>query len=89
MTNKVAIVTGAARGIVGILDPINVKIEDANFKGKKAIRVFGANAAIVAGQRDDETMATLKNTNFENGTIEIDVAGQTLPNAGQAGTKFQ
>lgn len=55
------------------LDPINVKIEETNFKGKKAVRVFGIS--------DDETMASLKQLNFENGTIEIDVAGQILPNA--------
>jgi hypothetical protein len=57
------------------LDPTYVKIEDANFKGKKAVRVFGMNAG------DNETIATLKQLNFENGTIEIDVAGQVLPNS--------
>jgi len=68
---------------VGNLEPINVKIEDANFKGKKAIRVFGLNAKI-----EDETMATLKQINFENGTLEIDVAGQVLPNSGTGARGF-
>jgi hypothetical protein len=64
----------------GNLDRINVNIEETNFKGKKAIRVFGTS--------DNETMATLKQLNFENGTIEIDVAGQTLPNAGAGARGF-
>ncbi len=65
------------------LDPVNVKIEDASFKGKKAVRVFGT-----PGNADNETIATLKNTNFENGTIEIDVAGQVLPNSGAGARGF-
>ena len=62
------------------LDPINVKIEEVNFKGKKAVRVFGTS--------ENETMATLKQLNFENGTIEIDVAGQTLPGASAGARGF-
>lgn len=62
------------------LNPINVKVEEANFKGKKAIRVFGT--------IDDETLAVYKQINFENGTIEIDVAGQVLPNAGSGARGF-
>ena len=68
---------------VSNLDAINVKIEEANFKGKKAVRVFGTAADVQA-----ETMATLKNTNFENGTIEIEVAGQVLPNSGEGARGF-
>lgn len=65
------------------LEPTNVKIEDAQYKGKKAIRVFGVNAKI-----DDETLATLKQFDFENGTIEIEIAGQLLPNSGSGARGF-
>ncbi len=56
-----------------VLDPLNVKIEDASYKGKKAVRVMASNA--------DETLAIIKDKNFENGTIEIEVAGTRLPDA--------
>lgn len=55
------------------LDPINVKIEDVSYNGKKAVRVIALNEA--------ETIAIIKDKTFENGTVELDVAGKTLPNA--------
>src|SRR6187551_2516198 len=55
------------------LEPINVKLEDVSYKGKKAVRV-------IPTTNDGEPIAILKDT-FENGVIEIDVAGTRLPNA--------
>jgi hypothetical protein len=62
------------------LEPVNVKIEDVTFKKKKAVRVIASDAA--------ETIAIIKEKNFENGTIELDLAGQTLPNAGSGARGF-
>lgn len=55
------------------LEAVNVKLEDVSYKGKKAVRVIALDGA--------ETLAIIKNSAFENGVIEIDVAGTTLPNA--------
>ncbi len=55
------------------LEPVNVKLEDVSYKGKKAVRVISSDGV--------ETMAIIKDNTFENGVIEIDVAGTTLPNA--------
>jgi len=62
------------------LDPVNVTIEDASYKGKKAVRVIGLN--------DGETIAIVKDKNFENGVIELDMAGKTLPNANAGARGF-
>lgn len=56
-----------------VVDPLNVKIEEASYKGKKALRVKATNA--------DELVAIVKDKSFENGTIEINVAGTRLPDA--------
>lgn len=62
------------------LESISVKLEDVTYKNKKAVRV------IASGQ--GETIAILKNQDFENGTIELDVAGTPLPNAGLGARGF-
>lgn len=55
------------------LEPLNVKMEEVSYKGKKAVRIIPVN--------DAETIAILKDKNFENGILEIDVAGTRLANA--------
>ncbi len=62
------------------LESISVILEDVMYKNKKAVRV------IASGQ--GETIAILKNQDFENGTIELDVAGTPLPNAGSGARGF-
>lgn len=62
------------------LESINVKLEDVTYKNKKAVRV------IASGQ--GETIGILKNQDFENGIIELDVAGTPLPNAGSGARGF-
>lgn len=63
------------------LDAVNVKMEDVSYKGKNAVRVMPIN-------EDAETIAILKDKNFENGVIEMDVAGTTLPNANAGARGF-
>jgi hypothetical protein len=62
------------------LDPVSVKMEDVTYLGKKAVRVLAFGGG--------ETMAMLKDIKFENGTIEIDVAGKTQPNANAGARGF-
>ncbi len=62
------------------LEPVNVKLEDVSYKGKKSVRVIALDGA--------ETLAIIKNQNFENGVIELDVAGTTLPTASTTARGF-
>ncbi len=63
-----------------ILDPVNVNVKEASYKGKKAVRVMASNA--------DETLAIIKDKNFENGVIEVDVAGTRLADADATARAF-
>lgn len=62
------------------LESLNVKVEVAKYKGKDAIHVIGI--------AEGEQLAILKNSNFKNGTIEIEVSGKPLPNAGEGARGF-
>jgi Concanavalin A-like lectin/glucanases superfamily len=55
-------------------------MEDVSYKGKKAVRVIASDA--------DETMAILKDKIFENGVIELDVAGTTMSTASTTARGF-
>ena len=65
---------------VGNLESMNVKIEASKYKGKDAIHVTGT--------AEGEQLAILKNSNFKNGIIEIEVSGQPLPNANAGARGF-
>ena len=64
---------------IGNLETMNVKVEAVKYKGKNAIHVTGI--------AEGEQLAILKNSDFKNGTIEIEVSGQPLAkaNAGARG----
>ncbi|HEU5291528.1 MAG TPA: hypothetical protein VFU05_12850 [Cyclobacteriaceae bacterium] len=66
--------------IVKNLETMNVKLEAVKYKGKNAIRVTGT--------AEGEQLAILKNSNFKNGTIEIEVSGQPLPSANAGARGF-
>lgn len=53
------------------LEAVNVKMEEATHRGKKAIRLTG-----IDGQQ--EQLALIKGTEFKNGTIEAWVSGDRL-----------
>lgn len=63
------------------LEALNVKMEAATFKGKKALRV-------VPTSSESETLAIVKGTTFGNGTITLQVAGQTLSDASATARGF-
>jgi hypothetical protein len=60
------------------LDLRNVKAEAINYKGRPAIRLVDAGAP---GLGDEGRLAILRGTSFTNGTIEVDLTGDTAPDA--------
>jgi len=59
------------------LDAHNVSISDADYQGKKAVRLIAAAAAA-----NGSSYAVVKGAVFKDGTIEVDLAGQPAANAG-------
>ena len=66
------------------LRPVNVKIETVTYKGRKALRVLDA----AQGTGEQERLVVLPQTDFQNGVIEVDLAGEPGPNAGEGARGF-
>jgi len=64
---------------------INVKAENVVFKGRKAVRVSDA---AKPGTGDEGRLAVLSDVEFQDGTIEVDLAGEPGPNAGEGARGF-
>ena len=64
---------------------VNVKAEPVNFKGRKALRVSDAAAA---GTGDEGRLVILPKTEFQDGIIEVDLAGEPGPGAGEGARGF-
>lgn len=64
---------------------VNVKAEEATFKGRKAVRV--TDAATSTGEFDDR-LVILPNTALANGVIELEIAGEPAPNASAGARGF-
>jgi hypothetical protein len=64
---------------------VNVKAEKVTFKGRKALRVSDPAAA---GTGDEEQLVILSKTDFQDGIIEVDLAGEPGPNAGEGARGF-
>ncbi|WP_031496671.1 hypothetical protein [Bryobacter aggregatus] len=60
----------------GNLELKETRAEQVTYKGRPAIRVTEA-----AGTNATNTMTLVKNTSFDNGTIEVEISGDTAPNA--------
>lgn len=60
------------------LKPINVKTDPVTFKGQPAVRVTDT---APAGTGDEGRLVILTDTEFESGTIEVDLAGEVGPGA--------
>jgi len=67
------------------MDPRNVKMEQVTYKGRKALRVSDAAAANVA---DGIQLVILNKTEFQDGVIEIELAGEPAANAGAGARGF-
>jgi hypothetical protein len=59
------------------LKPQRVKIESATLDGKKGVRVMAA----AAETQELDDLAIIEDTDFANGTIEAEIAGQPAPGA--------
>ena len=67
------------------LKQINVKVETVTFKGRKALRVRDA---APAGSGDEGRLVVLPKTDFQDGTIEVDLTGEPGPNASETARGF-
>jgi hypothetical protein len=67
------------------LAPINVKTDQVTFKGQQAVRVTDT---APAGIGDEGRLAILTDTDFQSGTIEVDVAGEVGPGAAEGARGF-
>jgi len=67
------------------LKPTNAKIEAVTYKGHKALRVIDA---APQGTSDDGRFVVITGSQFEDGRIEIDVAGDRVPGAPEASRGF-
>lgn len=67
------------------LKPRNVKTELVTYKGRRALRV--ADAA-PAGVGDADRFVILSETEFQDGVIEVDLAGEPGPGAGEGARGF-
>ena len=64
---------------------VNVKAEAVTFKGRKALRVSDAAAA---GTGDEGRLVILPKIDFQDGIIEVDLAGEPGPGAGEGARGF-
>jgi len=64
---------------------VNVKAEAITFKGRKSIRL---DDAAPAGAGDEERLAVLPKTDFQDGVIEVDLAGEPAADAGEGARGF-
>ena len=67
------------------MDPRNVKMEQVTYKGRKALRASDAAPADVA---DGIQLVILNKTKFQDGVIEIELAGEPDANAGAGARGF-
>jgi len=64
---------------------LNVKAETVTFKGRKALRVLDA---APAGAGDEGRLVILPKTEFQDGVIEVDLAGEPGPGAPEGARGF-
>lgn len=75
--------SAAAAQTVDQLTPHRVKLEPVDYQGKRAIKVVEDGSV-----QNGEAYAVLKNTQFHNGTIELELAGRPSAAAGQDARGF-
>jgi hypothetical protein len=63
-----------------------VKAEPATFKGRKALRV--TDAVQQGGDASEDRLVILSSAEFQNGVIQIDLAGEPGPGAGEQARGF-
>jgi len=66
----------------------NVKAERATHKGKAALRVTDTDARKQGGGELDDRLVILPETNFQDGEITLELAGEVAPNAPEGARGF-
>jgi len=74
---QLVIPTVAAAQTVEQLTPHRVKLEPVDYRGKRAVKIVED-----GNVQNGEAYAVLKNTDFHDGTIEVELAGRPGTNAG-------
>jgi hypothetical protein len=67
------------------LKPVNAKVEPATYKGRKALRVTDA---APEGTSDDGRFVVVTGSQFQDGLIEVDVAGDRIAGAAETARGF-
>lgn len=70
------------------LELVGVSAEATRYRGRQALRLVGSGAPGAGAAPDRPALAILPDTEFENGTIELDVAGAPLSGAGEGARGF-
>ncbi len=65
------------------LKPHKVNVEETTYKGKKGVRVTDAKA-----EGNEDRVAVLTNTSFQDGTIEAEISGEPGPGAFEGARGF-
>ena len=78
----------AAASLLGAPDKLNVlngTVEKAKYQGRDAVKLL-----IAKGKEhsDEDAMAIVPGTDFEDGTLEVDVSGAPLPGHGPSAKGF-
>src|SRR5262245_41522847 len=64
---------------------VNVKAEPVTYKGEQGVRITDAAPPELG---DEGRLAVLTETDFQDGTIDVDLTGEPLPNAGEGARGF-
>lgn len=80
-TKTVTVPLDSAEG----LKPVNARVEPVMYRGRKAIRVTDT---APQGASDDGRFVVVSGSQFEDGLIEVDVAGGRFPGAPEAARGF-
>ena len=67
------------------LRPVNAKVESVTYKGRKGIRVTDT---APQGTSDDARFVVVTGSQFQDGLIEVDVAGDRIPGATETARGF-
>lgn len=67
------------------LRPVNAKLEPVTYKGRKAIRVTDT---APEGTSDDARFVVVTGSQFQDGVIEVDVAGDRIPGTPEVARGF-
>ncbi len=67
------------------LKPVNAKVEPVTYKGRKALRVTDI---APQGASDDARFVVITGSQFQDGLIQVDVAGDRIPGAAEAARGF-